>query len=138
MNDTTPTPDDSEFDEVTDSQVEKFARSICEWISNRFPERNIELNDDDGMALNEDHTRHARVMYVSTDLGHVRILPDFSNRSAAAMVINLGMVSAMLKEGYDYDYIGREGRIYSDPVPFKESSVEVLGYYLTHKLNLVK
>ena len=137
MDDTTP-PESSQLDEVTDAQVEKFAHAICKWVAERFPDRQLELHDDGDMALDETETKRARIMYITTELGTVRILPDFRKKSSVAMVINMGMVNAMLKEGYDYDYIGREGKIYSDPVPFKESTVEVLGYYLTHKLNLVK
>ena len=137
MDDTTP-PESSQLDEVTDAQVEKFAHAICEWIVERFPDRQLELHDDGDVALDETETKHARIVHISTDLGTIRILPDFRKQSAAAMVINMGLVNAMLKEGYDYDYIGREGAIYSDPVPFKDSTVEVLAYYLTHKLNLVK
>lgn len=131
-------PENSKLDEEVDEQVEKFATEICKWIYERFPEKHIEFTNDGDMALSSDHTRYAREMYVSTDLGTVRVVPDFRKRSAAAMVINMGLVNAMLKEGYDYDYISTEGKIYSDPVPFKESTVDIFGYYLTHKLNLAK
>lgn len=131
-------PDDSELDEVADEQVEKFATEICEWIYERFPDKEINFINDGDMAISSDEKSYAREMYVSTDLGTVRILPDFKKHSAVGMVINMGLVNAMIKEGYDYDYIAREGKIYSNPVPYKDSAVDVFGYYLTHKLNLVK
>lgn len=131
-------PEGCELDVAADEQVEKFATEICKWVYDRFPDKEINLINDGDMAVSTDQKKHAREMYVATDLGTVRILPDFKKHTAVGMVINMGLVNAMLKEGYDYDYIATEGRIYSDPVPFKTSTVDVLGYYLTHKLNLVK
>lgn len=129
-------PDDAELDEETDEKVGEFSHSICRWIAEHFPEKGIELDDDD-VAISEDRTLYTRQAFVSTDLGRVLVVPDFKNKSAAALVINMGAVSAMLKEGFTYHQIATEGRIYSDPVPYTPSSVEVLGYYLTHRLNIV-
>lgn len=129
-------PEDSEFDESTDAEVQDFAHSICEWIYERFPDSPIDLEED--FALNDTETMHSRRMSVSTNFGAVMILPDFRKQSAAAVVINLGMIRGMQKEGFDDKFIEENGQIYSDPIPFTDSSVEILGYYLTHKINIRK
>lgn len=125
-----------QFDEATNEQVKKFAHGICNWIYERFPDYGIELAED--IAFNSDHTQSAMEMSISTDLGVVIVLPDFKNMSAAAVVLNLGIVQAMMKEGFEIDYIEKNGDIYSNPIAFTDSTVEVLGYYLTHRLNLIK
>lgn len=128
-------PPDGELDHDTDEKVMEFAHSICRWIAENHPDVEIALDDDD-YAISTDKQRYTRQAFVATNLGRVLIIPDFVNSSSAAMVINMGAVSAMLKEGFTHEQIAEEGRIYSNPIPYTSSGVEVLGYYLTHHLNI--
>jgi hypothetical protein len=121
------------LDHDTDEKVEKFADEICKWIRERFPNKNIGTSDD--FVNNTDNTLHSRRIYIKTDLGCVIILPDFIKKSAAGIVVNLGLARAMSLEGFSDEYIDEHGRILSDPIPYKQSSVDVLGYYLSHKID---
>lgn len=126
---------EAEFQEEIDEQVNKFTKEICEWIYDRFPDKPIEVDEE--LITNASGTQKARRMSLRTDLGLVIIMPNFAekkNPTASAMVINLGIARAMHLEGFDAEFIEREGRIYSNPIPYKPSTVEVLGYYLTHKV----
>ena len=123
---------DSILDLEVDQKVEQFAEGIREWIISRFPDREITMRAD--RADSEDGERHAQRVYIKTDFGVVIVMPDFNHRSAAACTVNIGMVKGMAMEGFTDEQIDNEGRIYSTPVKFTESSIEVLGYYLTHKI----
>jgi hypothetical protein len=132
-----PDPDTAgwgtDLDHETDQMVEKFANEICEWITERFPGKDIGTSDD--LVNNADETLHCRRIYIKTDLGCVIILPDFNKKSAAGIVVNLGLARAMSLEGFSDEYIDEHGKILSDPIPYKPSSVDVLGYYLSHKID---
>jgi hypothetical protein len=41
----------------------------------------------------------------------------------------------MSLEGFSDEYIDEHGKILSDPIPYKQSSIDVLGYYLSHKID---
>lgn len=120
------------LDPDADSAVEKYANDICDWVSKNYPDKKIETHDD--LVNNTAETKHSRRIYVKTDLGCVIILPNFVKASAAAVVVNLGLARAMSMEGFTEEYIDEHGKILSDPIPYKKSNVEKLGYYLTHRL----
>jgi hypothetical protein len=66
-----PDPDTAgwgtDLDHETDQMVEKYANEICEWITERFPDREVMTSDDH--VNNTDETLHCRRIYIKTDLG---------------------------------------------------------------------
>jgi len=124
----------SSLDVETDTAVEKFANEICESILAEFPEARIETPDE---LINdpEDETRHARRIYVKTNLGCAVICPAFKKSQAIAIVLNLGLARAMSLEGFTDEYIDAHGKIFSDPLIHTPTNVEILSYYLTHRTN---
>lgn len=115
-----------------DQKVEKYAEGIMEMIREHAPEMEIRSSADS--ITSDDGSLRAQRVYIKTDFGVVVVLPDFINRSASACTINIGMVKGMSMEGFTDEQIDQEGRIFSKPVPFTKSGIEVLSYYLTHKL----
>ena len=53
-------------------------------------------------------------------------------------MINLGEMRRMQMEGFEEEFIEKEGKIYGKLLPFTESNAEVFAYYLTHKIDVNK
>ena len=113
--------------------VEKYAETIISAIKEYKFDFDYDL--DYAEAYNEDHTVEARSALITTMIGVVVVIPDFKKNSAKACVLNLGEMHRMKLEGFDEDFIEREGKIYGDLLSFTATNAEVLAYYLTHKIN---
>jgi hypothetical protein len=115
-----------------DQKVEKYADAIREWILKEFPDVEVTMTAD--TASNTEGDLHTQRVYLKTDFGVVIVMPNFAERCAAACTINLGLWHGMILEGFDDDTIDKEGKLLSKPLNHSEHSVELLGYYLTHKI----
>lgn len=116
--------------------VEQYAETIINAIKEyRF---DFEYDLDYAEAYNDSNTEQARSALITTAIGVVIVVPDFKKKAAKACVLNLGEMHRMKLEGFDEEFIEREGKIYGDLLSFTESNAEVLAYYLTHKIDYSK
>lgn len=122
------------FNEKTNKAVEQYAEAIIHAIKDYQYDFDYDL--DYAEAYNETNTEEARSALITTSIGVVIVIPDFKKKSAKACVMNLGEMRRMQLEGFDEEFIEREGKIYGELIPFSEASAEVLAYYLTHKINV--
>lgn len=113
--------------------VEQYAEAIVSAIKEQKYDFDYDL--DYAEAYNESNTEEARSALITTAIGVVVVIPDFKKKGARACVLKLGEMRRLELEGFDEEFIEREGKIYGDLLPFSSSNAEVLAYYLTHKLN---
>lgn len=116
--------------------VEQYAETIINAIKEyRY---DFEYDLDYAEAFNDTNTEQARSALITTAIGVVVVVPDFKKKGAKACVLNLGEMHRMTLEGFDEEFIEREGKIYGDLLSYTESNAEVLAYYLTHKIDYSK
>ena len=124
------------FNEKVTKAVEVYTETIVNSIKEQSFETEVDI--DYAEAFNETNTEESRSAIVTTMLGAVVVLPDFKKKSACATVINLGEMRRMQMEGFEEEFIEKEGKIYGKLLPFTESNAEVFAYYLTHKIDVNK
>lgn len=124
----------------SNEKVIKAVESYAETIINAIKEQQFECDYDldYAEAFNDTNTEEARSALITTSIGVVIVVPDFKKKTAQACTLNLGEMRRMQLEGFDEQFIEREGKIYGQLLPFTVTNAEVLAYYLTHKLNLNK
>jgi hypothetical protein len=122
----------TELLESVDCKVKEFCSQICDIISAHYPDRSVDIDED--FVADETEKYHSTRMYIRTDYGCVCIVPNFRKKSAAGIIINMGKARGMFLEGFTEEQIDAEGDIFSNPIPYSKNSVEVLAYYLTHKV----
>ena len=96
----------------------------------------IELELDYMESVSADGKQGATQAIITSELGIVVVFPDFKKKSASAATLNVGLMRAMEKEGYDQETIEKQGQIYSKLLPYSPVNAELLAYYLTHKINV--
>lgn len=118
----------------TDDAVRDYVAEILASAS-AYNEYKGVLDIDYDLCINTEQTFAANSATICSDIGIVMVFPDFKHKSAQACVLNVGLMNAMEKEGYEEEYIRREGKIYSKLLQKNENNVEMFSYYLTHKLD---
>lgn len=122
------------FDEVTDKSVKKYVDEIVKYIDSQEDftgQVEVEFHE----ALNKDETHSASFGVITTKFGVVNILPNFNEKVAYATVVNLGLMKAMEKEGFEEDYILTEGKIYGTLMKYSKENVKLFGIYLSQKMD---
>lgn len=118
------------------SAVENYANEIIKSIKEYNATMEVDLDFTE--ATNVEETESARSALITTPIGVVVVIPDFKKNGASACILNLGEMNRMHAEGFDEAFIEKEGRIYGKPMTCNKNNIEVLGYYLTHKLDVQK
>lgn len=128
---------DPEYDETTDAAVSKFVNSIFKAVEN---EKNFEgqLTVEFQDCLNHDKTKWCNFAEISSNVGVLRVIPNFLNQGAMAFIVNIGAINAMRQEGFDEEYIFTEGNIYSAPISYSKENIETIAHFLTHKIDFSK
>jgi hypothetical protein len=96
----------------------------------------IEIELDYMESTSADGKQGATQAVITSELGIVVVFPDFKKKSASAATLNVGLMRAMEKEGYDQETIEKQGQVYSKLLPYSTVNAELLAYYLTHKINV--
>lgn len=117
----------------TDNAVKAYVADIIA-AATSFEDYSGELDVGYHSCFNTAKTRHASTATITSELGVVVVMPDFRRRSARAAVLNLGVINAMQKEGFDEEYIERKGDIYGNLLAKSTQAAEMFGYYLTHRV----
>lgn len=118
------------------SAVESYVNEIIEEIKQQSFETEIDL--DFVEATNVDNTQSAKSALITTPIGAVVIIPDFVKNKAQACILKLGEIKCMEAEGFDEEFIEKNGKIYGKPLIKNKKNIETLAYYLTHKLDVKK
>lgn len=126
---------DAIWDEQADNSAKIYAEAIRDEIYQLDGSQIGNLNFDHEVVANTDHSKKARSVLIRSNFGAVIVFPNFLKKgTAAAAVLNLGVIRGMQKEGYTPEYIQENGKIYGDMRPFEKKNVELFAYYLTHKI----
>lgn len=122
--------------EITDGAVKDYAFEIVEKAKSYTEYKGeIDINFDPCTSADQKYTSNQAT--ITSELGVIVVFPDFVKKSAAACVVNLGLINAMQMEGFDNDFIEQEGKVYGTLVPQNSDTVETFAYYLTHKIDPV-
>jgi hypothetical protein len=124
------------FDEVTDTAVKTYVELIIAAAKNYKFE--IEIDVDYNEATDRAGKKAANSANIVSELGVVIVLPDFKKKSARATTYNIGLSRAMLSEGYEEEYIDKEGKVFGALMPISQSNADIFGFFLTHKLDPLK
>lgn len=127
-----PLPD-CNTDLQTNACVLEYAHDIIH--ATKLQDKDMEVSIDFDLAVNSTSTLSAAKARIESSLGAIMIFPNFRNRSATAYILNRGVISRMLREGFSEEFVQRNGNIYSDEFKFTQKNVNLLGYYLTHKID---
>jgi len=92
--------------------VETYVETIVRYIKEYS--YTTEVDVDYAEAFNEDNTQESRSAIVTTKLGAVVVMPNFKKKFACATVVNLGTIRQMEMEGFDEEFIEKEGKIYGE------------------------
>jgi len=117
---------------AVENAVKKYANDIIDTIKQE--KYNVEVDLDFSPAANLNETEEASSAIIVSDLGIVVVFPDFKKCSARAAVFKVGEAKRLEKEGFDKDWIEEHGEVYGALLPYNEKNVNILGYYLTHKI----
>jgi hypothetical protein len=116
-----------------DQAVKDYANDIINVVKqSRF---DIEVDLEFAPAANIGETEEACSAIIASDIGIVVVWPDFKKGSARAAVFKVGEAKRLEKEGFDRDWIDEHGQIYGALLPYDKKNVNILGYYLSHKIN---
>ena len=118
------------------SAVESYVNDIIEEIKQQSFEMEVDL--DFAEATSTDNTQSAKSALITTPIGAVVVIPDFAKNKAQACILRLGEIKCMEAEGFDEEFIEKNGKIYSKPLVKNKKNVHTLAYYLTHKLDVKK
>ena len=124
---------DCKTDNRTNLRVLEFVEDIIQSV--KLHNDNMELAVDYDIALNSTSTLSAAKARIESKLGAIMVFPNFKNRSSSAYIMNRGIISRMLREGFTEEFVRTNGEIYSDQFEFTKKNAKLLGYYLTHKIN---
>ena len=108
----------------------KFIQALCEKLDSDVK---LEVEFTDGINAAEDTS--ASMASITSEYGIVIVLPDFIKSNASAFVYNTAMESYYRKEGFEDDWIEKNAKVFSKPLPFSLEHALCLSHYLTHKLN---
>lgn len=118
----------------TDDAVRDYAAEILASAS-AYDEYKGLLEIEYDLCINTEQTFAANSATICSDIGIVMVFPDFRQKSAQACILNVGLMNAMVKEGYDDEHIKKEGKVYGKLLQKNEDNVEMFSYFLTHKLD---
>lgn len=124
------------FNEKLTKAVEEYAEAIVNAIKEHQFDFDVDL--DYAEAYDNNNTQESRSAMITTALGVVVVLPDFTKKtaSAKACILKLGEMRRMEMEGFDENFIEKEGHIYGTLMPYSVTNAEVFAYYLTHKIDV--
>ena len=128
---------DKPLDEKTDQAVKSFTDDIVKYIDS-LKEFTGQVEVEFNEACNGDETLKASFGIITTKFGVVNVFPNFIEKTAYAAVVNLGLMRAMEKEGFEEDYILREGKIYGTLMKYSKENVKLFGIYLSQKMDFSK
>lgn len=127
--------ENAKFDNAADDAVVKYAEEIRDWIYDFDGSHIGKVSLDENFVSNANRSLLARQYTIRSDFGAVIVLPNFIKKSSpSATILNIGLIRAMLKEGYTLDYIQENGKIYGTMKSYSQDSIELFGYYLTNKI----
>lgn len=126
----------AKLDKVVDTAVKTYTELIVAAAKNYKFE--IDIDVDFTEAIHTSGKKAASSATIVSELGVVIVFPNFKNKSAEATTYNVGLSQAMLSEGYEEEYIEKEGKVFGSLLPATQSSADILGYFLTHKLDPLK
>lgn len=121
------------LNEKVDSAVKKYADTILEYIKILNPD--IEVSVDEDIASNEGDTCSASIIDIQTKMGSITVFPDFKNKSAKAAMLNKGLISSMILEGFGEDEINN-APVYSGLLSFSIDNAEIFAILLTEDMNI--
>lgn len=121
------------LNEKVDSAVKKYAETILEYVKTLDSE--IEVVVDEELTSNEGDTCSASIIDIQTEIGLITIFPDFKSNSAKAAMLNKGLMSAMILEGFDEDEINN-APVYSGLLSFSIDNAEIFAILLTEDMDI--
>lgn len=120
--------------EKVDDAVRQYVDGIVSAVENQSPNTVVDVMYED--TCNKTETERASIACVASELAIITIFPDFVNQSAAAAVMNRGMMQAMVLEGFSDEDVDN-APLYSALVPLNEvDSFEMLAVLLTKDLGM--
>ncbi len=129
--------DNTDLDEVTNTKVKDFTNDIVEFLKKQEAVKdNVDVDFDN--VINADHSLHALSAIITTKFGMVTVLPDFIKRKSWACIVHMGVIKGMQQEGFDEEYIQKEGHIYGSLLEYNKMNVKILGTYLSCKMDFSK
>ena len=127
---------DAKLDKVADTAVKTYTELIVAAAKNYKFE--IDIDVDFTEAIDTTGKRAASSATIISELGVVIVFPNFKNKSAEATTYNIGLSRAMLSEGYEEEYIEKEGKVFGALMSASQSNADIFGFFLTHKLDPLK
>lgn len=121
----------------TENAVKEYVAEIME-VASSYNEYSGELDVNYDLLANSSETLWASSATIVSEFGVAVVFPDFKHKTAKATVLNVGLVNAMQMEGFDEEYINKEGQVYGNLLDKNRENVEMFSYYLTHKLDTKK
>lgn len=116
-----------------DKAVRDYAKDIVDAV--KQSKYDIEVELDFSPATNTAETEEAASAVITSDMGIVVVWPDFSKKSARAAIFKVGEARRLEQEGFDQQWIEDHGPVWGALLPYNEDNVNLLGYYLSHKLS---
>lgn len=121
------------LNEIVDNAVREFAERIAHYSRETNPA--IEVVVEYADATKADNTEKASIATVMSDYGVVTVFPDFTKNSAAAAIMNRGLIQAMMAEDFSDDEIGMT-KIYSAALPYTEDNAQMFSAVLAVDMGL--
>lgn len=118
--------------EAITSAVEAYTGLIIEAVKTFRHDMSVDV---DIVPCESTDKEEANSIMITTPIGVVIVMPNFAKKEAFACIFNLGELSRLQKEGFDDEFIEKEGRIYGDMLPMSKKNAEKFAYYLTHKID---
>jgi hypothetical protein len=119
--------------ETVDEAVRDYAFKIVE-KAREYTDYNGEIDVDFNPCQSADGKHNVSQATITSEIGVVVVFPNFFKKNATACIVNLGLINAMQMEGFDEEYIEKDGKIYGTLIPQTANSVEIFAHYLTHKI----
>lgn len=132
---------DKKRHEAAETSCRALAQSIVERVKKLVDapdykdKEKLDLHVNPHTYGSKDEQHSARGFSIRTHFGAVVVLPDFSDGSAKAFILNRGKIRGMLLEGFTYDFIEENGKIYSDEFKSTVDDINALGWFLTRFMN---
>lgn len=125
------------INQPADRAVREFCDEIVAVANRLNPDADLELSYE--YATSEDDF-HSTEGVISSNFGIVMVFPDFRNDCAKAAIMNIGLIQALRKEGFEEDeiFLGDKHKIFGELVPFSSEAVQKFAYHLTHRINAVR
>jgi hypothetical protein len=123
-----------ELNTEADTSVKVYTNSVIMWAKQFDPD--IDYRAIEETVNNVDEDGCAAKITIATAIGAVVVFPDFTRNSAKAVIVNVGRIKNLEKEGFELDHIMNNEPVYGMLLDFSESNCKLLGYYLSNKISL--